>query len=119
MNFLRSPSNKLLIAAAAIVLLALLAPTQGVSAATSARVVIALGCVAGLAWWFLRQKGAGGVLAPAPRLQVLARTGLSGRCGMALVEADGRNYLVVYGDGFAELHDAQVAFPSPRKGGAL
>ena len=32
-----------------------------------------------------------------------ARAGLSARCGAALVDADGRRYLVTYGDGFANV----------------
>lgn len=111
MNFLRSPRNKLFAAAFAVLVLALLAPTQGVSPSVVARVLVGVLGAAGLGWWFLRHRRGGGALLPAPRLQVLARTGLSQRCGMALVEADGRNYLVVFGDGFAELQEAKLAFP--------
>jgi flagellar protein FliO/FliZ len=114
MTLLRSPKNKLLLAAAAIVLLALLAPSQGASASSIARVLLGACAVAGLGAWFLRARarsatGPAAAFAPAARLRVLSRTGLSQRCGMALVEADGRNYLVVFGDGFAELQEASAA----------
>jgi hypothetical protein len=39
------------------------------------------------------------------RLKVVSRAGLSQRCGIALVEADGRSFLVAFGDSFAEIHE--------------
>lgn len=117
MNFLRSPKNKLVAAAVAVLALALLAPTQGISASIAARALLGVACVAGIGWWFLRQRsGASEPIAPAPRLRVLARTGLSQKTGLALVEADGQSYLVAFGDGFAELQvaDATTAFPVPK-----
>lgn len=136
MNFLRSPRAKLLAATVAVLALALIAPMKGASASTVARAVLAVAAVAGMGWWFIKNKKAAFELSPAPRLRVLARAGLSQRCGMALVEADGDNYLVVFGDGFAELQQAklkrspkvQARRPRPtrrtprataRKGGAL
>ncbi len=125
MNFFRSPKNKLLLAAAAVVALAALAPSGGVSAPQVARVLLAAVALGGLAWWLHRARKAGpsAAFAAETRLRVLSRTGLSQRCGMALVEADGRNYLVVFGDGFAELQEAAAApapglAPPQRKGGA-
>ncbi len=109
MNLLRSPRNKLLLAAGAILLLALVAPMKELNAASIARVLLAGSCVAGLGWWFLRRRSFADEMAPPPRLRVLSRAGLSQRCGMALVEADGRNYLVVFGDGFAELKPVEAA----------
>ncbi|MBX5484821.1 MAG: hypothetical protein IRZ16_23610 [Myxococcaceae bacterium] len=117
MNLLRSPKQKLIAAAVAVLGLALIAPTQGVSAATAGRALIAALAVAGLIWWFYRQRHIESGSAPAPRLRVLSRAGLSPKTGIALVEADGRNYLVVYGDGFAELQTAPaapVSFPAPK-----
>lgn len=104
-----SPKHRLLLAAVAVVSLAAAAP--GGQAALLARVVLALCALGGIAWWFHRAaKGkarAGGFsLALAePQLQVLSRTGLSPKHGVALLEADGRRYLVVFGDGFAHVHD--------------
>jgi hypothetical protein len=64
----------------------------------------------GLALWARRARARGGVpgLADAPRLVVVERVGLSPRTGLALVEVDGRTYVVVHGDGFARL------CPAPR-----
>lgn len=112
MNLLRSPRNKLIAAAIAVLFLALLAPRNGVSAATLARAILGASAIAGLVLWFIRQKKAAFSVQAAPRLRVLARTGLSQRCGMALVEADGDNYLVVFGDGFAELQQAKLPRPA-------
>ncbi|MGA9523697.1 MAG: flagellar biosynthetic protein FliO [Myxococcaceae bacterium] len=118
MNLLRSPRNKLLLASAAILLLALIAPTKELDAAAISRIVLAGVCIAGIAWWFLRRRAFADELAPPPRLRVLSRAGLSQRCGMALVEADGRNYLVVFGDGFAELKEAPATGAVQSAGGA-
>jgi flagellar protein FliO/FliZ len=118
MALLRSPRNKLLLATAAILLLALVAPMKEINAAAIARVLLAVACLGGIAWWFLRRRSFAEELAAAPRLRVLSRAGLSQRCGMALVQADGRNYLVVFGDGFAELKEAPVAGEVQSVGGA-
>lgn len=112
MNLLRSPRNKLIAAAIAVLILALLAPLKGASAANLARALLGAAAIAGLFLWLVRQKKAAFTVQAAPRLRVLARTGLSQRCGMALVEADGDNYLVVFGDGFAELQQAKLTRPA-------
>ena len=36
-------------------------------------------------------------------MRVVSRTGLSQRCGLALVEVEGSQYLVAFGDSFAEI----------------
>ncbi len=108
-----SPKHRLLLAAAAVVSLAAAAP--GGQAALLARVVLALCALGGIAWWFHRAAKArapvgGFSLALAePQLQVLSRTGLSPKHGVALLQADGRRYLVVFGDGFAQVHDTREA----------
>lgn len=110
MNFVRSPRNKLLAATAILLVLAVLAPIKGINAATAARVVLGIAAVGGMLWWFLKQKKQDPAsFSMLPQLKVLSRAGLSQRCGLALVEADGRNYLVVYGDGFAEVTEAASA----------
>jgi hypothetical protein len=43
------------------------------------------------------------------RLKVVSRAGLSQRCGLVLVEADGRSFLVAFGDSFAEIHEAPAS----------
>jgi hypothetical protein len=67
------------------------------------------GAAAG-AWWARgRAAGPGGGFRLPERLVVHQRAGLSGRCGLALVEADGARYLVVYGEGFATVRRAAGA----------
>lgn len=110
MNVLRSPRYKLMVAGALLVVLALLTPMQELGASTGARALLGAAAVAALGWWWARRREAGrGADSALPRLQVISRAGLSQRCGLALVEADGQRYLVVFGDGFAEL---QVAAPA-------
>lgn len=100
-----SPRNKLVAAA----LLALLAPVaaalNGASAATAARIILGLAAAAGLAFWFIRARGGLGTskFKDAPRLNVVQRAGLSQRTGVALIEVDGKPYLIVHGDGFAKI----------------
>lgn len=55
-----------------------------------------------------------------PALEVRARTGLTSRCGLALIEADGQSFLVVHGEGFATVHGMSsrrvpVAAPAGRE----
>lgn len=65
---------------------------------------IGVGALA-VACWLWRQGGQSGAGVPEEiPLEVRARTGLSPRCGLALVEAGGERYLVVHGDGFATVH---------------
>lgn len=105
-----SPSIKLKLLAASLLVLLLAAGAQlsGVSAALLARVVLGLVACAGVAVWLVRARRAAGEgrFQLPPRLGIAARTSLSARCGLALVEADGRRYLVAYGDGFAQLLNA-------------
>ncbi|HEY8207913.1 MAG TPA: hypothetical protein VIG99_10565 [Myxococcaceae bacterium] len=97
---------KLLAASLLVLLLAAFAQQTGASAALVARVALGVAAAGGLGVWMLRARGRSGSGRPfqlPPRLSVAARTGLSPRCGVALVEADGGRYLVAYGDGFAQL----------------
>jgi len=105
----QSPKNKLLLAAALLAVLLLLAPAHGISAATIARLVLGLGALAGLALWAHRRGGGAAKFQLPGRLTVAARTGLSPKCSVALVEADGRSYLVAFGDGFAEIQETPAA----------
>lgn len=119
MNFLRSPKNKLYLALALLAVLGLVASSRGLDMVTGARFIVAGLCLAGLGFWMVRQRGKAGGYQPLPRLNVLARTGLSPKCSLALVEADGRTLLVAFGDGFAQFADAPAAVTqkSPRKMG--
>jgi flagellar protein FliO/FliZ len=106
-----TPKHKLLAACAALLAVFALASAQGVSVTTLARVVLGLASLAGLAFWFSRRGGLPRA-APAPaRLAVVARTGLSQRAGVALIEVDGRPFIVVHGDGYAQVHPTAAAQP--------
>jgi hypothetical protein len=71
-------------------------------------VTVGLAALLGLGWWALRtwRRRPGGPTALAPRLTVVGRVSLGAATGLALVEVDGRPYLVVHGDGFARLRPA-------------
>ncbi len=110
-----TPRNKLLLALAALALLPLAGALHGQSGATIARVVLALCAVGGMAWWLLRARTSGGTsYRNAPRLKVVQRVGLSARSGLALVEIDGRPYVVVHGEGFARLRPTHRPRPALR-----
>ncbi|MGQ0508692.1 MAG: hypothetical protein ACT4TC_25610 [Myxococcaceae bacterium] len=117
MNVLRSPQRKLLLAGTLLVVLALTVPTAGHSASTWARVLVAVATIAGLGLWIARRKqSAEPGFSLAPKLEVLSRAGLSPRCGLALIEADGRKYLIVHGEGFARIRETRPdrrASPNP------
>ncbi|WP_257979293.1 flagellar biosynthetic protein FliO [Corallococcus exiguus] len=110
-----SPRGRLLFASALLVGLATLAPLGGLSLVGTSRLLIGAMALAGLGWVLLRKGGmAGSADAAAPEpLRVVSRTGLSQRCGLALVEADGRRYLVAYGDTFAEIHETRAMAVMP------
>ncbi|WP_375761140.1 hypothetical protein [Corallococcus exercitus] len=105
-----SPRGRLLLASALLVGLATLAPLGGLSLVGTSRLLVGSMALAGLGWVLHRKGGAAGSgdeSAPAP-LSIVSRAGLSQRCGLALVEAEGRRYLVAYGDTFAEIHETRA-----------
>jgi hypothetical protein len=108
-----SPRQKLFAAGVLLALLTLVGAVQGSwSAASVARLVLGLSAVAGLAVWVWRARGGAGPASrfkAAPRLVVVQRVGLSQRNGLALIEVDGRPFIVVHGDGFARVR------PAPRR----
>jgi len=70
-----------------------------------ARVVLALVMVVGVGGWWLRRGAARTRRVPvAERMKVVCRDGLSPRCGVALVEAEGRSFLITFGESFAAVH---------------
>jgi flagellar biogenesis protein FliO len=106
-----APRQKLIGAALLALAVPVIAALQGASATNAARAVLAVAALAGIAAWFIRARGGLGVskFKSAPRLTVIQRVGLAPRTGMALVEVDGRPYLVVHGDGYAKLTPARRA----------
>ncbi|AKJ06426.1 flagellar biosynthesis protein FliO [Archangium gephyra] len=103
-----SPRNKLLLALGLVLGLAVLAPLGGVSAAVLARGLLGAAALGGLGWWLVRRGRADVRFALTERMRVVSRTGLSQRCGLALVEVEGSRYLVAFGDSFAEIRRAHT-----------
>jgi flagellar biogenesis protein FliO len=103
-----SPKTKLLLACGLILGLAVLAPLGGMSATSVARGLLGAMALAGLGWWMVRRGRAESRFSLSERMRVVSRTGLSQRCGLALVEVDGSRYLVAYGDSFAEIRQARA-----------
>lgn len=112
MTSLGTPRTKLI--AASVLLAGLIAAgaSNGLSAATAARIVLAVAGLGALAFWISRQRPATAGAANAPRLRVQDRVGLNPRCGLALVAIDGNEVLVAYGEGFAEFHPVGDRKPS-------
>jgi len=103
-----SPRNKLLLALGLVLGLSALAPLGGVSAAVLARGLLGVAALLGLGWWLVRRGRADVRFARTERMRVVSRTGLSPRCGLALVEVEGSRYLVAFGDSFAEIRRAHT-----------
>ncbi|WP_205507585.1 flagellar biosynthetic protein FliO [Myxococcus vastator] len=116
-RFVHSPRSRLLLAGALVLGLAVLGPVAGVSTTVAARWLLGAVALAVLGWWLHRRGGVVTGAATAPRLTVVSRAGLSQRCGVALVEVDGRGYLVAFGDAFAEIRE--TASPAPEFGRVL
>ena len=112
-----TPRNKLIAAGIALAALVAMATFRGVSATAAARAVLTVAALAGIGWWWMRARK----LSPAkkfqmaPRLAVVSRAGLSQRTALALVEVDGRSFLVVHGDGYAEVCSTQDREPRATK----
>ena len=104
-----SPRNKLIGAALLALLAPLIAATQGASPATAARILLGLTAAGGIVAWVVHARGglSTSKFKTAPRLNVVQREGLSQRTGVALIEVDGKPYLVVHGDGFAQITPAR------------
>lgn len=114
-----TPRMKIVISLGSLGLLGLITALRGADLATSARVLLGLSAAGGLAVWFWRMRSSAGSTSfrHTPRLVVVQRVGLSPRSGLALVEVDGRPFIVVHGDGFARLRPAprpeRVRHPRP------
>jgi len=103
MEWLRSPKHKALAALVALLLLIGVGLAPALTPASAARALLGAAAIAGLALWLHRALRAPRLAASAPRLHVVSRAALSARCGLALVEVEGRAVLVAFGDGFAHV----------------
>jgi hypothetical protein len=118
-----SPRYRLLLASGLILVLAAAASWGGLSASGAARWLLGAVMLAAAGWWLSRRNNRDARFVLPERLKVISRAGLSQRCGIALVEADGRGFLVAYGDSFAEIREApvfkrmptQARRPAPRR----
>lgn len=82
-------------------LLALPFATGHAPSSAAVKVVGALVAICGLAYVALRLLAKRGLTSSAPSpLKVVARASLSPKNGVAILEADGRRYVVAFGDGF-------------------
>jgi flagellar protein FliO/FliZ len=108
-----SPRRRLLLASGLILVLGALAPLGGLSASGVARWLLGAVALVGLGGWLWRRRATTPRFSLPERLRVISRTGLSQRCGLALVEADGRGFLVAFGDSFAEIHETPVPGSAP------
>ncbi|WP_426754124.1 flagellar biosynthetic protein FliO [Myxococcus sp. Y35] len=106
-----APRSRLVLAGALVLGLAALGPMAGVSSTVAARWVLGAVALAVLGWWFHKRGTSVPGASAAPRLNVVSRAGLSQRCGLALVEVDGRSYLVAFGDAFAEIRETPESAP--------
>ena len=103
-----TPRHKLIAVGVLTLAVPLLAAAQGASAASAARLLLGLIALGGIVAWVIHSRNAlpTSAFKAAPRLQVLQRVGLSQRTQVALVEVDGKPYLIVHGDGFAKIRSA-------------
>ncbi|AGC47514.1 hypothetical protein MYSTI_06241 [Myxococcus stipitatus DSM 14675] len=104
-----SPRARLQVATLLVLGLALLGPVGGVSMVATARWLLVVGALCGLGWWWFQRGAAKPREVRAERMRVISREGLSPRCGLALVEVEGRGFLVAFGDAFAEVHPLQAS----------
>lgn len=102
-----SPRARLQVATLLVLGLALLGPLGGVSMVSTARWILVVGGLCALGWWWFRREAATPREVRAERMRVISREGLSPRCGIALVEVEGRGFLVTFADAFAEVHPLQ------------
>ncbi len=103
-----APRTKMLLASGLLLGLAALAPLEGLSVTAVARGLLGAMVLVGLGVWLMRHGRVAPGLRLPERLLVVSRTGLSPRCGLALVQVDGSHYLVAYGDSFAEIRRTEA-----------
>ncbi len=108
-----TPQFKLIGASVLILSAPLVAAIQGASAPAVARILLALVALGGLAAWFLRARRVvnSSPIQSVPRLSLTQRIGLNTSTGVALIEVDGRAYLVVHGQGFAKIRPVPRSAP--------
>jgi hypothetical protein len=104
-----SPRIRLLLALGLVLGLAAVAQWREASVTSLARALLGGLALAVLGGWLMYRGRAGDGFSRTEPLRVVSRTGLSQRCGLALVEVEGSRYLVVFGDSFAEIRPARAS----------
>jgi hypothetical protein len=106
------PKYKLIVSIVAIAGLSASALFPLLTRHTAQAVLVAVGLGA-IALWLVKSRSTlNETLAPAPRLRVITKIGLSLKSGLTLVELDGKPLLVAHGDGFASFHAPHAATSS-------
>lgn len=103
-----SPRTRLLLALGLVLGLAGVAQWREASVTALARALLGGLALAVLGGWLMYRGRAGDGFSRTEPLRVVSRTGLSPRCGLALVEVEGSRYFVVFGDSFAEIRPARA-----------
>lgn len=102
--------GKALLGLAGLAALPLLSGTASLTGHTL-RMLVALGLACGLAFYVLRLLAKRSARSSPAELRVVARTALSQKNSLAIVEADGQRYFIAYGEGFTELLSSAPAHP--------
>lgn len=101
MNTFAPLRMKLAAAAGLALLVAAVALAQRFGFAVAARATLVPLALGAIAWWLKRSRE--GAVRPPARLSIVSRASLSSRAQLALVSVDGREFVIVYGDSFAQL----------------
>jgi len=98
-----SPRARMALALGLVLVLAVVARWGETSVTSVARVLLGgVALVVGVGWLKRGERSGARFMREEP-LRVVSRTGLSQRCGLALIDVEGSHYLVVFGDSFAEI----------------
>ena len=98
-----SSKNKVLVATAALLGVVWMNTFFGLSVTTASRVTLGVALLGAL--FILGKGGKEGAHAatPSARLKLLSQVGLSRGCRASLLEADGQTYMVIHGEGHAQI----------------
>jgi hypothetical protein len=116
MKHLKHPGTKLTIASVLLLGLLLFTPGARLDITFISRALLVVSALAALWFWLKKRAAPMQERSFGPRLRVLDKASLSPKCGLALVEMEGRKFLVAHGDGFAQIHEPTKNFLQLTKG---